>query len=136
MSSPNPSPESLKRGYEHGNPRIRWFVTAVIGLALFAAFMYAFLWYLVKADSHHPLVDQRLSAITGYASTPSAAPPLQPSPQHDRTAAEDLETMRHSEDQVFLSLGWHVDPATHRATPPASLVQLVAKRFQTQGGAK
>lgn len=127
--------ETLNKGYQPGDMRVRWFVLAVVCFIAFAAVTHWWLWVLVKADATPPRkVDHRLSAVPGYATestgTPAAAAPLQPTPDHDRLPHQDLDAMRRGEDKVFESLGWKINEATHQATPPDDLVHRVVARFQ------
>jgi hypothetical protein len=115
--------------------RVRWFAVAVACFIAFAAVTHWWLWVLVKADATPPrAVDYPLSAVPDYGRADTgatmAAPPLQPTPSHDRLPYQDLEALRRGEDNVFESLGWKVDEATHQATPPEDLIRKVAARFQ------
>jgi hypothetical protein len=121
-------PESLARGYEREEFRLRWFVGAVVCLVLFAAAMHVGLWYLTKADSRPRLADRPASSVAEYRPTMSA-PPLQSAAGHDRLPRQDLAAMRQAEDRIFADLGWKVDGQTHRATPPDALVRRVADRY-------
>jgi hypothetical protein len=131
-SKPDQWREALTKGYQPGHVRLRWFALAVVCFVAFAAVTHWWLWELVKADANPRPVDHPLSAVSGYATeateTP-AAPPLQPTPDHDRLPYQDLEAMRRGEDNVFEALGWKVNEATHEATPPDDLVRQVAARF-------
>ena len=138
QTSPNnPSPEALAKGYEPEHVRLRPFVIAVACFVAFATVSHVAIWYLVKADSHPREVDARMSAVPAVPPT-TDFPRLQPTPDHDRVPKQDLESLRESEDHMFRSLGWQVDPATHRAAIPPGLVGRVAARARptTQGGTK
>jgi hypothetical protein len=131
-SNPNPWHESLTKGYEPGDMRVRWFAVALACFVAFAAVTHWWLWVLVKADANPRRVDRPVSAVPDYARPDAASmagPPLQPTPEHDRLPQQDLEAMRRGEDKVFEALGWQVDPTTHRAAPPAALVQQVVARY-------
>jgi hypothetical protein len=127
--------ETLAKGYQPGDMRVRWFALAVACFIAFAAVTHWWLWVLVKADATPPRgVDRPLSAVPDYGradtGTTAAAPPLQPTPTHDRLPYQDLEALRRGEDNVFKSLGWKVDAATHQATPPDALVRKVVAQYQ------
>jgi hypothetical protein len=127
---PDPSPDALSRGYEWTHMRLRWVLALVIGFVLCALVMHVSLWFVLRAFENNPRpVDQPRSVVRATESAPEYAPPLQPSPVHDRLPEQDLALMRQREDAVFADLGWTLDPLTHRRVPPAALIARIAQRY-------
>ena len=127
----DPWHESLTRGYEPGDFRLRWVAVFVVGFIVLAAAVHAGLWLFLRGVDPERPVDRPRSVASGNPPAPRPAP-LQPSVGHDRMPVEDLESMRRGEDRVFAALGWKVDAERHRASPPDELVHVVRSRVEAE----
>jgi hypothetical protein len=131
QTHPEPGPEALEKGYEPDDLKGSWMVWFVIILIVSGVAVHIGLWFTLKllASSHRTVDDPRSALIE---ETPVPPAPLQPTQQHDRLPAEDLQAMREHEDAVFNQLGWEVEPKTHQVQVPGDVVARVAS--QSGGG--
>ena len=104
-----PSSESLARGHEPDGLRMRTLVWLVVGFIAFAVAVQIGIWFVLKHYTHGPRAADRARSVARVeAGPPADAPPLQPTPGHDRAPWQDVAAMRASEDQVFAQMGWTV----------------------------
>jgi len=130
--------DSLTRGYERRDVRMRWIVGFVIVLVVSGAIIHTGVWFLLKGLVHDERsVDRPRSVLNeddGNSprewATPDA-PPLQPTQRHDRAPQEDLAAMHRQEDEVLMAMGWTIDATTHKPVVPASLAVVVTSRQPT-----
>jgi hypothetical protein len=130
--------DSLTRGYERRDIRMRWIVGFLIILIVSAVVIHTGVWFLLKGLVHGERSVDRPQSVLNESDAgaplnvaPPDAPSLQPTQRHDRTPPEDLAAMRGQEDQVLAAMGWTIDPTTHRPVVPASLAAVVASRQST-----
>ena len=136
MARPQHDPplESLARRHEVTGVSIRalmWFFGAFIAVAVV---LHAGLWFLLLHFAHEPRAVDAPRSIVAGAPAPLDAPPLQPTPAHDRLPYQDLQQMYAREDAVFAALGWSVDPATHAAAIPEALLRRLTPPTTRPGG--
>jgi hypothetical protein len=140
--NPNPSPESLERGYEVGDLNIRaaaWFLPI---FAVFIVITLVFLWIVQYRMLREPEVNDRKRSVIDEPQRLTNAPPLQPmqglppkaegqKSETDYLPSEDLVRMYHKENKHFEALGWKVDSRTIQPDPPkppdALIEQVIAR---------
>jgi hypothetical protein len=127
----NPTPQDIARGYELFEFRLRWLAWSVGGIILAAIIWHIAVWFVMKSFAK-PLRDADVPrSVVEVPTRPNFAPSLEPTPQHDTLASEDLASLRAQENGVFERLGWKRDAQTGVFHPPQSLIQAVASREAT-----
>src|SRR5689334_5921455 len=127
VKNDNPSPETIARGYETMQFRLRWLGLFVVGIIVSAVVIHFVVWIVMnRYDKRIREADVPESAVN--VRHEMAAPSLQPTPAHDRLPAGDLRQMHAAEDSIFAQLGWQRDANTGVFLPPADLVRAVANR--------
>jgi hypothetical protein len=123
----NPPPETIARGYETMEFRLRWLGLFVVGIIVSAVVIHLIVWYAMQHFGKQTrAADLPQSAVK--LTHELAAPSLQPTPTHDRLPAEDVVQMHGREDAIFDQLGWKRDADTGVFHPPADLIRAVANR--------
>jgi hypothetical protein len=128
----NPSAEALEKGYEPEGVRFWTLIGIMLSIGLVVAVMMAIAAWLIIALTRRDLAAEQVPSAVPAPMVNTGLPPLQPSPAHDTTAAEDLILMRKHESDTFTSLGWKLGP-DRKFHPPDEVVAAVAAR-QAKGG--
>lgn len=118
--------QQLPGRYEAGDLSLKWTGFALLTMVVLAGLIHWGLWELLKNESAKPRVIEQVRSV---APRPlgRAAPPIQPSQDHDRLPAGDLDTMREGEDRVFSAMGFIPGPDPHTWRIPDDLVRDVAR---------
>ena len=123
-----PTPEEIKRGYEVGDVSLKQAVWITVAFIVFGIVTHIFLTIVWKVTYRIAEQDDVPRSAIVDERPPRFAPPLQPSPYHDTTPAQDMTRMREDEKKVFESIGWKINDKTQLPTLPDAVVQQVASR--------
>ncbi len=129
----HPSAEALEKGYEPEGVHIWTLVGILLSIGLVIAAMMAISAWLIVALTRHDLAAEQAPSALPAPYVNTGLPPLQPSPAHDTTAAEDLVLMRKHEAELFGTLGWKLG-SDRRYHPPDDVVAAVAAKQAAAGG--
>ncbi|HWE01283.1 MAG TPA: hypothetical protein VG326_02645 [Tepidisphaeraceae bacterium] len=129
------SPEALELGYQPEAISAKGLLIFLVLFIACAAILHALLWVLMKKLEAR---DMRFDSPRSIAQTAGREPPppnLQPSVGHDVTDVQDMETLRQTEDAIFIKMGWRVDPATHEIGIPPQIAREVAEEARARASA-
>jgi hypothetical protein len=129
-----PSAEALEKGYEPVGISFKALMGSLVVLALvIVLFMGIAAWMILTMTRHDRDAEVIPSAVPAVPLN-NGLPPLQPSPSHDTTDAEDLVQFRKNEDDVFVQLGWKMGADRKRQVPDDILQAIAAREARNKAG--
>lgn len=136
---PGVEPDSVQRGYESRDLRIRPLVALFAGFVVLFAFLCGGLWWFYRVEATQRTAGDVTRSIVRPTTLPNSGPPLQPQVGHESLDAWDLQKMRDQEDATFAAIGWRRDARTKRFAVPADVIKTLRQRqaaTRPTGGAR